>query len=139
MLAKLICRRYDTPFGSFSVQSLMVGDFRKEVCQEFSGWFHSLLGEMAEPEIDAERLWRELPSPCWMIWFLLMLAGNKNDEALVAELRQLARKLNVDSFGDTVDPEKCRLVREAFQWERVRQLLGCQPTPSSLRRATLAD
>lgn len=116
MLAELICRRYMSPFGPYSVQFLQVGPFYRAVCAAC----RDQGGEASE--FDAEQLWQELPSPCWMAWFL---AGDMlDDKALLDEVRRLARRLDVDSAGDTLDTEKCRLVREALPWERVRQLLA---------------
>lgn len=98
---------------------LQVANTERSVCSGFAAWLLKHLGqaEAQEVEIDARRLWEEIPSPCWMLWFLFDVGADVN------EIDQLEKSLDIDFGDDVIDPAKCASVRQALPWERVEALL----------------
>lgn len=97
------------------------------VCNAFVVWLARHLGkeEGEDVEIDARRLWEEIPSPCWMVWFLIEVASDLGDGEILNDITQLERSLGAISlYGDTIDLAKCAAIRQAFPWERVEALLA---------------
>lgn len=97
------------------------------MCSDFAVWLRKYLGQededAQEVEIDARRLWEEIPSPCWMLWFLFDVGADIPDAGIIDEISQLEKSLDVDYGDGAIDPAKCAAVRQALPWERVEALL----------------
>jgi hypothetical protein len=104
-----------------------VANTERGVCSGFAAWLRKHLGQededVQEVEIDARRLWEEIPSPCWMLWFVLGVAANISDAGIINKINQLSKTLDANVCDETVDPAKCAAVRQALPWERVEALL----------------
>jgi hypothetical protein len=128
MIAKLTY--YDPPCGADCCSRkyrLQVANTERGVCSGFAAWLRKHLGQededAQEVEIDARRLWEEIPSPCWMLWFVFDVATDIPDDDFVDEIERLLETLDVEICDDTIDPAKCATVRQALPWERVEALL----------------
>lgn len=127
MIAKLV---YDDPPCGVDCCSrqyrLQVSNTERGVCLGFAAWLRRHLGQKDEDaqevEIDARRLWEEIPSPCWMLWFLFNVAADVQDAGIIADVGQLRRSLDA-AFDEGIDPAKCAAIRRALPWERVEALL----------------
>jgi hypothetical protein len=126
MIAKLAYS--DPPCGADCCDRkyrLQVANTGRSVCSDFAAWLCKHLGQedVQKVEIDARRLWEEIPSPCWMLWFVFTVAADVSDTGITNEIDQLEESLDIDFGDDVIDPAKCAVVRQALPWERVEALL----------------
>lgn len=107
------------------VYRLHVANTDRRVCSEFGAWLRKHLGQEGaqEVDIDAQRLWEETPSPCWMLWFVFDVASDISDAGIIDEIDRLSETLDIDVCDAIIDPAKCAAVRQALPWERVEELL----------------
>lgn len=125
MIAKLTYKEPPCDCGKcVGRYQLHVANTERNVCSGFVAWLCKHLGQDAqEVEIDARWLWEEIPSPCWMLWFIFDVAADISDAGIIDEIDRLSRTLDTDVCDETIDPTKCAAVRQALSWERVEALL----------------